>query len=82
MKFLKSVIKPLLRECYVRIRSRRNYDTRLNVATLRAGIHPYLAPRLEGKSRRGAQLPDRTGHTDRRARGLSGIRGLLTGMRS
>lgn len=50
MKLLKSVIKPLLPESVLyRIRSRRNYDTRLNVATLRAGIHPYLAPRLEGK---------------------------------
>jgi hypothetical protein len=34
---------------HYRIRSKLNPSTRGNVAVLRAGQHPYLAPRLEGK---------------------------------
>jgi O-methyltransferase len=50
MNTLKSLIKPFLPESVLyRLRSRRNYGTRLNIANLRAGTPPYEAPLLQPK---------------------------------
>ena len=50
LKYLRKVARAVLpKSVQYRIRSRLNPATRGNVATLRAGIHPYLAPRLESK---------------------------------
>jgi O-methyltransferase len=50
MKPLKSLIKPFVPEPVLyRLRSKRNYGTRLNAMCLRAGGHPNPAPLLQGK---------------------------------